>query len=124
MDRLQIHTRHKRRIIDITDELMLKTPGGSGALTMFVQHTTAALTVMDLDPGTDADFLDFLQHLVPDKRWRHPHDPSHAPDHLLASLVGPSVVVPYADGDLQLGTWQRVVLVEFDGPRDRTVIIT
>jgi len=90
---------------------------------VFVQHTTAAITTADLDPGTDKDFLDFLAAITPDKHWRHPHDPAHAPDHLLASIIGPSISVPYKDGRLLLGTWQRIILVELDGPRDRMVLV-
>jgi len=118
-----ISTSDKRQVIDIT----YKIAGclhGSGVANIFVQHTTAAVTVMDLDPGTDQDFIDFLHSLVPDRQWRHPHDPSHAPDHLLASLIGPSISVPFTEQRLQLGAWQRIVLVEFDGPRERDVSVT
>jgi secondary thiamine-phosphate synthase enzyme len=125
MDNLRIHTNRKRAVIDITDEVEKFTPReGSGIVQVFVAHTTAAITTADLDPGTDADLLDFLDSLVPERRWRHPHDPSHAPDHLLASLIGPEVSAPYQNGQLQLGTWQRIILVELDGPRERNITIT
>jgi secondary thiamine-phosphate synthase enzyme len=68
--------------------------------------------------------LDFLKSLIPNINWRHPHNPSHAPDHLLSSLIGPGVCVPVADAKLQLGTWQRIILVEFDGPRERSISVT
>jgi secondary thiamine-phosphate synthase enzyme len=84
-------------------------------------HTTAAITAADLDPGTDEDFLDFLEGIVPKQQWRHPHNPEHAPDHLLSSVIGPGVTVPVKSGKLQLGTWQRIILVELDGPRERHV---
>jgi len=122
MQQLQISTNEKRQVVDITSEVMDALPRtGSGVVTVFVQHTTAAITTADLDPGTDLDLLDFLDSLVPDRPWRHPHNPAHAPDHLLASLIGPSVNVPYQDGQLLLGTWQRIILIEFDGPRSRNV---
>jgi secondary thiamine-phosphate synthase enzyme len=120
---MQIATTGKRQVVDVTDSITNEIQG-SGVVTVFVQHSTAAMTVMDLDPGTDKDLLDFLDSLVPDRQWRHPHDPSHAPDHLLASLVGPSVTIPFQDGKLLLGSWQRVVLIEFDGPRSRTISVT
>ena len=123
MKRLKIKTERKRQVLDVTDLVEVELPEGDGVVTVFVQHTTAAITTADLDPGTDEDLLDFLDSLVPNRKWRHPHDPSHAPDHLLASLIGPSVTVPYADGKLLLGTWQRIILVELDGPRDRNIII-
>jgi secondary thiamine-phosphate synthase enzyme len=62
--------------------------------------------------------------MIPKLKYRHPHNPEHAPDHILASLVGPSVTVPVDGGRLVLGTWQRVVLVEFDGPRERELILS
>lgn len=111
-------------MVDITDEVAQRLTDGSGVVTVFIRHTTAAITTADLDPGTDLDLLDFLNSLVPDKKWRHPHDPSHAPDHLLASIIGPGVSVPYENGKLLLGIWQRIVLIEFDGPRERQVVVT
>lgn len=124
MQQVQISTGKKREVVDITDDVAAAVPQtGSGVVTVFVQHTTAAITTADLDPGTDLDLLDFLDALVPSVQWRHPHNPAHAPDHLLASLIGPSVTVPYQDGELLLGTWQRITLIEFDGPRERNVCI-
>jgi secondary thiamine-phosphate synthase enzyme len=89
-----------------------------------VLHTTAAVTTADLDPGTDLDLLDALDSLIAPRPWRHPHDPEHAPDHLLASIIGPSVTVPVRAGRLVLGTWQRIILVEFTGPRQRRLVLT
>jgi secondary thiamine-phosphate synthase enzyme len=95
-----------------------------GIVTVFVTHTTAGVTTADLDPGgTDEDYLDAFERLVPKLAYRHPHDPSHMPDHILASLIGASFTVPVRDGELVLGTWQRIVLVELDGPRDRRLIV-
>ena len=123
MKQLTIATGQKRQIVDITNEVERALPGGEGVAMVFVAHTTAAITTADLDPGTDQDFLDFLEAITPSLNWRHPHNPAHAPDHLLASLIGPSVMVPYNDDGLQLGTWQRIILVELDGPRDRTIVV-
>ena len=124
MHRISVQTTQKREVIDITDKIS-SLLGDSAALShIFVMHTTAAITTMDLDPGTDLDFLEALDGLLPDINWRHPHDPAHTPDHLLASLIGPDVSVPSEDGQLLLGTWQRIVLVEFDGPRERTITVS
>ena len=78
----------------------------------------------DLDPGTDLDLLNALRHVLPQLSYRHPHDPSHTPDHLLSSIIGPSVAIPYQNRRLLLGTWQRVILVELDGPRQRTLHVS
>jgi secondary thiamine-phosphate synthase enzyme len=120
---LMISTDTKRQVIDITDDVARQVSQDDKALQVFVLHTTAAITTADLDPGTDLDLLDALDSIIPDRIWRHPHDPSHATDHLLASIVGPSVTVPVEKGKLVLGTWQRIVLIEFDGPRKRNIVV-
>jgi secondary thiamine-phosphate synthase enzyme len=121
---IHIATDHKRQVIDITDQVGSVLQGkGTGIVQVFVQHTTAAITTADLDPGTDLDLLDALDGLLPTLPWRHPHNPEHAPDHLLASIIGPSVSVPCRQGELLLETWQRIILIEFDGPRERTATI-
>jgi len=89
-----------------------------------ILHTTAALTTADLDPGTDLDMLDAFEAMIPKLRYRHPHNPAHVPDHILSSLIGTSVSLPADKGQLLLGTWQRVVLVELDGPRQRDIVLT
>ncbi len=96
----------------------------NGACLVFAAHTTCAITTADLDPGTDLDLLEALRGILPKMRYRHPHDPSHTPDHILASIIGPSVMIPYVNGQLILGIWQRIILVEFDGPRQRNVQLT
>lgn len=123
MDELSVKTTKKQQVIDITDEIAQHLSSGDGIVTIFGRHTTAAITTADLDPGTDLDLLDFLEGIIPNKQWRHPHNPAHAPAHLLSSIIGPSVTVSYKNGELQLGAWQRIILVELDGPRDRRIVI-
>lgn len=122
---MQIATTLKRQVVDITDEVTKQLPDGDGTACIFIKHTTAAITTADLDPGTDLDLLDALADLLPQKQWRHPHDSSHShvSAHLLASLIGPNICVPYQNGQLELGQWQRIVLLEFDGPRRREITI-
>lgn len=129
MQTLTIATTRKDQIVDLTERvqralLAEATARESGGCLVFAAHTTCAVTTADLDPGTDLDFLQALRHLLPPLTYRHPHDPAHAPDHILAAIIGPSVIVPYTGGRLQLGTWQRIVLVELDGPRQRTVTVS
>ncbi len=127
MSTLSIQTDAHRQVVDITEQVnsLLRREGfARGLCHLFVTHTTAALSTADLDPGTDLDMLDAFAHLVPALRYRHPHDPSHVPDHILATLLGPALSVPVEGGRLVLGTWQRVVLVEFDGPRQRRIVVT
>lgn len=127
MHRLAVKTRKKREVIDITDvvDRKLSSYGGkSGACHLCVLHTTAALTTADLDPGTDLDMLDAFEEIIPKLRYRHPHNPAHVPDHILSALIGTSVTLPAEEGKLLLGTWQRVVLIELDGPREREIVLT
>lgn len=125
MASLQISTNEQRQVMDITDQVATKLPtSGEGTAHVFVRHTTCAVTTADLDPGTDLDLLDFLLGITPELQWRHPHNPAHAPAHLLSSVIGPSVSVPFVNGQLQLGTWQRIIVVELDGPRERELTIT
>ena len=123
---LTVRTGRKREIVDITGEVeAVVARATAGIANVFVTHTTAAVMTADLDPGgTDQDYLDAFERMVPKLAYRHPHDPSHMPDHILASVIGASLSVPVKDGKLVLGTWQRVVLVEFDGPRDRRVVVS
>jgi secondary thiamine-phosphate synthase enzyme len=128
MDRVTIKTHRKREILDITDrvEVVLRDQfaGRSGVCHLVVLHTTAALTTADLDPGTDADMLDAFEQIIPKLKYRHPHDPEHVPDHILSALIGTSVGLIVDRGSLVLGTWQRVILVELDGPRQREIAIS
>ena len=127
MKSLTISTHKKDEIVDITDRVetyLHEAQTENGICNVFVAHTTSAITTADLDPGTDRDFLDALRGMLPHLSYRHPHNPAHAPDHLLSSIIGPSVSVPYANGKLLLGIWQRVVLVELDGPRQRTIHVS
>ena len=124
MKTITVRTKKKDEVVDITETvetLLQDVKTESGVCVIFVSHTTCALTTADLDPGTDLDFLAALRHMLPQMSYRHPHDPSHTPDHILSSIIGPSLAIPYENRKLLLGTWQRVVLVELDGPRQRTV---
>ncbi len=119
-------TAENKQVVDITERLQnIVTESGlqEGVCHAFVQHTTTALTTADLDPGTDLDMLDAFYKMVPKLHYRHPHNPKHTPDHIIATLIGPNVAVPVKEGTLQLGNWQRVVLFEFDGPRERQITV-
>src|SRR2546429_9385729 len=119
-----VATKKNDQIVDITEVIethLREVSREDGLCSIFVSHTTCALTTADLDPGTDLDFLNALRRLLPQISYRHPHDPSHTPDHILSSIIGPSLAIPYQNRQLLLGMWQRIVLVELDGPRQRTV---
>ena len=123
MTRFAISTHRKREIVDIADQVARHLPRETGVCCLNVLHTTAALTTADLDPGTDLDMLDAFEAMMPKLRYRHPHNPEHVPDHILSSLIGTALTVPVEAGALVLGTWQRIVLVELDGPRERELTL-
>jgi len=126
MQRFSVKTRRKREILDLTDHVaqLIAAKKQTGTCSVFVLHTTAALTTADLDPGTDLDMLDAFEAMVPKLRYRHPHNPAHVGDHILSALIGTSVSLPVENGRLLLGTWQRVILLEFDGPRERELALS
>jgi len=128
MHRLVIKTHKKREIIDITQKLEAilwkQYPEKTGICQLNLLHTTAALTTADLDPGTDLDMLDAFDIMVPKLDYRHEHNPEHMPDHILSAMIGCSVSLAVEAGLLLLGTWQRVVLIELDGPRERELVMT
>ncbi|HZD40294.1 MAG TPA: secondary thiamine-phosphate synthase enzyme YjbQ [Terriglobales bacterium] len=124
MKTLAFKTKTHQQVIDITSPLaeQLKSlENQQGIVHLFLLHTTAALTVADLDPGTDLDLLDAFREMIPKLAYRHAHDPGHVPDHILSCLIGPSLCVPVRGGEFVLGTWQRIILIEFAGPRERQI---
>jgi secondary thiamine-phosphate synthase enzyme len=124
MQIITVRSEENKQIIDISDKIEQTLNYSSGLCHLFIKHTTAALTTADLDPGTDQDMLDAFETMMPKLNYRHEHNPSHVTDHILSSIIGPSLIVPVEAGKLILGTWQRVVLIELDGPRVREICIT
>ena len=127
---LHLTTRGDADVVDITSEVAaaVRDAGVSeGQASAFVRGSTAAITTMELEPGGVHDLRALLDRLIPPhgdyEHNRLNHDTnSHA--HQRASLLGPSEVVPVVDGRLALGTWQQLVVIDFDDrPRERTVIV-
>jgi secondary thiamine-phosphate synthase enzyme len=134
---VQLHTGQLRfstdgdgDVIDLTDgvESVLESSGvENGMVSVFVPGSTAAVTAMEHEPGGVRDLRETLERLVPAQgdyeHNRLNHDTnSHA--HIRAAIVGPSETVPVRDGGLALGTWQQLVLIDFDDrPRQRTVVV-
>jgi len=127
---LHLETRGDSDIVDITDRVqaaVAEADAEEGQATAFVRGSTAAITTMEYEPGGVHDLRALLARLVPaEGPYEHNrlnHDTnSHA--HQRASIIGPSEVVPVAGGRLALGTWQQLVLIDFDDrPRRRTVVI-
>jgi secondary thiamine-phosphate synthase enzyme len=123
MSELILKTLKQKEIVDITDKLC-QDLSGDGLLNIFITHTTAAISISDLDQGTDSDLLNGVLNITPQLNWNHPHDPTHFPDHLWSTLIGGSLTVPFRGGKFSLGKWQRIILIELDGPRERKLVLT
>ena len=124
---ITISTRRAKQVLDITDRVESCVPKlgvQEGLCNILVLHTTAALTTGEAIEGTDEDLMETLERMIPHIKFRHAHDPSHTPDHMISSIVGSNLTLPLRGGRLDLGTWQRVLLVECNGPRDRGIVVT
>lgn len=129
-EHLSLRSKGEADIIDITDEVAkaVRTTGlRKGIITIFVPGSTGAVTTIEYEPGLTKDFPAMLGRVAPrgipyehEKRW---HD-GNGHSHVRASFIGPSLTVPFRDGQLTLGTWQQVVFVELDiHPRSRELVL-
>ena len=129
--RLQVRTGRERGFSDLTSAcrrfVAERAGGGDGLLSVFVPHATAGVAILELGAGSDDDVIATLDRLLPrDDRWRHRHgSPGHGADHVLPLLVSPSLTVPVIAGELALGTWQSIALLDpnADNP-ERTVLLS
>lgn len=112
-----------RRVVDVTQEVraFVRAAGGDGLVHLFLMHATAGLALMETGAGSERDLEEVLQRLLPrDDRWTHSHGATgHGGDHLLPAFVSPSLTVPVEGGDLVLGTWQSIVIVDPNRDNDR-----
>jgi secondary thiamine-phosphate synthase enzyme len=113
---LTIRTGSDKTITDLTGEAMaFVRSAGDGLLNVFVPHATAGIAVIETGAGSDDDLLASMERLLPsdDTLYRHRHgSPGHGADHVLPAWISPSIVVPVVGGQLMLGTWQSIVLVD------------
>jgi secondary thiamine-phosphate synthase enzyme len=127
----EIHTRGNSQVLDITARVAEKIADGpisTGVATVFIIGSTAGITTTEFEPGiAQHDLKELFERIAPsdaeyvhEKTWQD--DNGHS--HLRAALIGPSLPVPFVDRRLLLGTWQQIVLIDFDTrPRTRTVIV-
>lgn len=127
---IRVETKGNTDVVPLTEQVaeVLKESGvSSGILCLFLPGTTATLTTTEFEPGLVKDIKDFWEKTVPvasfyehNARWQDGNGYAH----VRAQVSGPSLVVPFVGGKLLLGTWQDIVLVDFDNrPRSRTVIV-
>jgi secondary thiamine-phosphate synthase enzyme len=128
MKMLTIASSSREEMIDITadaEKVLREIDRDSGVCVLFVQHTTCGLTVNEnADPDVQSDMLGFLERLIPQHEPHFKHGEENSDAHIKSSLVGTSVTIPFESSKLALGRWQAVYLCEFDGPRQRKVVMT
>ncbi len=117
-------------IIDITnnvEKILLESKLKNGIITLFVVGSTAAITTIEYEPGLQQDFPNMLEKIAP-KGIKYQHDNTchdgNGHSHLKASLIGPSLTIPFINGQTSLGTWQQIVFVEMDTrSRERKIVV-
>jgi secondary thiamine-phosphate synthase enzyme len=128
MSELRIRTDARRTLVDITAEvarIVAESEVESALCHVYVAHATAAIVINENDdPNVCVDVLDALDRLVPAGIWRHDRVDGNAASHIQATILGPGETIPVRDGKLCLGTWQAIMLVELDGPRERRLLVT
>jgi len=130
-DSFKVKTGKRLEIIDITnyiEKIVRKSGIKEGILIVFEPHTTAAITINENDPDLFEDLLHIYTKIAPiEQRYKHNlkyagvSGEQNAHAHILSSLIKPSVIVPITNGRIQLGTWQRILFIEMDGPRTRSI---
>ena len=129
--RLQVRTGSARGLTDLTGAcrrfVAEQAGGGDGLLSVFVPHATAGIVILELGAGSDDDALATVDRVLPrDDRWRHRHGSrGHGADHVVSLLASPSVTVPVIGGELALGTWQSIALLDpNEDNAERTVVLS
>ena len=122
-----VSTKSRNQMVDITDQvrsIVGKSDISDGWVVVYCPHTTAAITINEnADPSVQHDILLTLEELLPPHRPGYRHFEGNSDSHCKSTLVGCSEQILLKDGNLQLGTWQGIFFCEFDGPRNRKVII-
>jgi len=123
----RIKTSKNQEVVDITGQVtkvLARSPRDEGICTVFVRHATAAIIINEnVDPGFRLDVVTALDRLFPQGIWEHDKVDDNGAAHLKAMILGPSETVPIRGGQLLLGTWQGIALVECDGPREREIVV-
>ena len=125
---ISVSTSKKQEMVDITEEvssIVKKSNIKEGLCNVYAMHATAAIVVNEnADPNICLDTIEALNNLVKEGVWRHDRIDNNAASHIKATIIGPSETIPVKKFQLQLGTWQGIMLFELDGPRrNRKVVV-
>lgn len=127
---VEIETRGRNEMVDITGEvreIVGRSEITDGQVLIFVPGATGALSTIEYEPGLIADFPELMERMIPEKKYYHHNETWHdgnGHSHLRATLVGPSLTVPFEGRRLLLGTWQQIIFLEFDNkPHHRRLAV-
>jgi len=127
MEKITVSTEKPQQIVDITEDLkkiVKKSATKEGICFVYTPHATCAVMINEnWDPNIMLDIIDSLNSLIPQGRWRHDKVDSNGAAHIKASIIGPSETIFIKEGKLLLGRWQDVMLADFDGPKEREVLV-
>lgn len=131
MEEIIIKTKKPKEIVDITNKIaaIVKRQKQEGLCHLFLAHTTAALTTSYLDPKLELELIDAFEVEIPRlttirDQFAHHHHVAHLPSHVTAAYFGPSLSIPYKNGKLLLGNYQRIILIELNGPKKRQLFVS
>ncbi|MCS7108662.1 MAG: secondary thiamine-phosphate synthase enzyme YjbQ [Sulfolobales archaeon] len=125
---LRVTTKRKMEVLKITEQVnqVIKESGiNDGIVTIYVPHATATVIVNEFEPRIINDYVEWIRRNIPaDAGWEHDEIDNNAYAHIASAILGPGKVIPLHKGRLMLGTWQEIMLLELDGPRNfRTVVV-
>ena len=127
IETINVKTKSSFEIVNITgyvNKIVAKSRISEGSLIVFTPHTTTAITINEDEPGLVSDILKKISDLVPKGQgYSHDRIDSNAHAHILASIIGPSIAIPISKGKAALGTWQSILFIELDGPKNRKVFV-
>ena len=127
MQEFRLKTKKREEIVDITSpvqDFVSRYKISEGICVVYVPHATAALTINEnADPRVNSDFLKAMKKIAPQGIWEHDEEDGNGDSHIKAGIIGPSITIPVQNNKLLLGTWQGIMLCEFDGPRERRIFV-
>ncbi len=122
-----VKTNKREEIIDITQKVQALVSLYSikeGLCNIFTPHATASITINEnCDEKVNEDFLEYLRKQIPKNIWKHDVVDGNGDAHIKASIIKPNLTIPIQNNRLLLGKWQAIMFCEFDGPRDRTILV-
>ncbi len=121
----EIKTQKKYEMIDVTEKIQkIVSDINEGICLVYVPHATASVIINEnYDPNICTDVINFLKEKIPEGKWLHDKVDGNAAAHIKSAILGPSETIPVRDGKLLLGTWQAIMIADWDGPKTRKVIV-